>query len=200
MQNTRTSLNRETANAKSNKLDKSSNRQPLQEIQNIPSRLNEIRMFSLNTNENDLLKNQNTKEENYEENPCTPPLYTPKTENSKSESADSNSISKQYEKSKLVYEDYLRDLNKANDLDNHLNKSFSKFGLQRKSDIDNFCYSKRVTHEFLPVSLKNNSNYKKKLIKFIRRSELNEFKTDSNRQLDYFKNSYKFSTFFNFRW
>lgn len=191
MQNTRTSLDRDFGHAKSNILYKSSSRNPLQEIQNIPSRLNEIRMFSLKTSDDIIIK-QDVKGNIP---PCTPPLYTPKVSSkciSQSESSDLDSISQQYEKSKLVYEDYVRDLNKTNDLNNYINRSITKFGLQRKSDIDNFCYSKRVTHEFLPVSYKNNSNYKKKLIKFIRRDELSEYKTDSNRQIDYYKNSYKF--------
>lgn len=69
--------------------------------------------------------------------------------------------------------------------------SYKKYDLIERKTPSNLCNSKEITHHLLPLMHKDNSKYKRRLIKYIKRSESNKSNTDSCARLHFLKESFK---------
>jgi len=68
--------------------------------------------------------------------------------------------------------------------------SLRKYDLEERKTPFCLISKTKMTHKLLPLRLKNNSKYKKRLFSFFRRNKPQKYKTDSCRHFNYLKNSF----------
>lgn len=70
-------------------------------------------------------------------------------------------------------------------------ESYEKFDLEKRNTPNYFNRNERVTHKYLPLHLKNNSKYKKKLMAYFRKDISMKSKNESCSHFNFLKNSRK---------
>jgi len=104
--------------------------------------------------------------------------------NSNCQDKDKESISS----SNLSQEESIKD---QQDSCSYINYSFTKFSLEKRETPNYLCTSDKVTHKYLPLRLKNNSKYKKRLFKYLRRDLTHKSKNESCSYMKMMKDSFR---------